>query len=296
MSDKSRIHTDEAWIEGPNSRLFRRSVFGEGPFLARVGLVHGYGEHSGRHLRLLTWLAERGVACHAVDLRGQGRSDGPRGAVRRWDDYLGDIAAFLNDLSLGSNGTEAPLFLIGHSHGGLVLTLAVLRKVAEARGIILSAPYFGNRVPIPAWKSHAARLLSPIAPALRMHSGLKHEWMSRDEAMVRESRADPLICKTATPRWFLGCADARREALRRAPEFRLPLLLLQGEKDSVSDPETSFRFANSVGAADCTVKRYPEMLHELFREQGREQVYADVLEWINARATSLPAPTKLDPG
>jgi alpha-beta hydrolase superfamily lysophospholipase len=247
-------------------------------------LVHGYGEHSGRHDRFLQWLAERGVVAHALDLRGQGRSEGQRGAVARWDNYLADLAAFLNELTPASGGEDPPLFHIGHSHGGLVVTIAVLRRVVEARGVILSAPYLGNRVPIPHWKSRAARLLSPIAPALRLHNGLKHEWMSRDEAMVTESRQDPLICKTATPRWFLGCNEARREALRRAPEFRLPLLVLQGEQDPISDPETTFRFAESVGSADCTVRRYPEMLHELFREQGREQVYGDVLEWIKERA------------
>jgi alpha-beta hydrolase superfamily lysophospholipase len=139
-------------------------------------------------------------------------------------------------------------------------------------------------VPIPAWKSRAARALSPLAPALQLDNGLKHEWMSRDTAMVTESRHDALICKTATPRWFLGCHDAQHEALRRAPEFRLPLLVLQGEPDPVSDPSASLQFAEMAGTGDCTVRRYPEMLHELFREQGREQVYEDVLEWMRERS------------
>jgi alpha-beta hydrolase superfamily lysophospholipase len=207
--------------------------------------------------------------------------------VGRWDDYLGDLAAFMGEDALRSPGADRPLFLIGHSHGGLVVTLAVVRKVVEARGVVLSAPYFGNRVPIPAWKSRAARALSPVAPSLRLDNGLKHEWMSRDQEMVTESRHDPLICKTATPRWFLGCGEAQREALRRASEFRLPLLLLQGEQDPVSDPATSVQFAESVSSEDRTVKRYPEMLHELFREQGREQVYEDVLEWMRERAANV---------
>lgn len=290
MSASPGVHTDEARFEGAAGKLFRRAVIPDGEVVSRAALIHGYGEHSGRHQPLLQWLAERGVAAHALDLRGQGRSEGRRGAVVRWDDYLDDVAAFLGEKALREAGAERPLFLIGHSHGGLVLVLAVLRKVVEASGIILSAPYLGNRVPIPAWKSQAARVLSPVAPALRLDNGLKHEWMSRDEAMITESRRDPLLCKTATPRWFLGCHEAQREALRRAPEFRLPLLVLQGVQDPVSDPSTSIRFAKSVLSNDCTVRKYPEMLHELFRERGREEVYGEVLAWMSERSPAEARP------
>ena len=282
MIAPSSVHIVDERFAGPAGKLFRRSAIPIGEAWARIALVHGYGEHSGRHSPFLLWLAERGVEGHAVDLRGQGRSEGRRGAVARWDDYLGDLAAFLHEIS-SAPGVDPPLFLVAHSHGGLVAALAVIRRVVEARGVVLSAPYLGNRVPIPPWKSKAARVLSPIAPALRLDNGLKHEWMSRDTEMVTESRHDPLICKTATPRWFLGCGEAQREAIRRAKEFRLPLLLLQGEQDPVSDPEMTFRFAESVRSADVTVRRYPDMLHELFREQGREGVYEHVLAWMRER-------------
>lgn len=296
MSALLGVHTDEDRFEGPGGKLFRRSLVPEGETWARVALVHGYGEHSGRHDTILRWLAERGVAAHAFDLRGQGRSEGRRGAVVRWDEYLDDVAAFLGEPALREAGSDRPLFLIGHSHGGLVLILAVLRRMAEASGVILSAPYLGNRVPIPAWKSRAARVLSPVAPGLRLDNGLKQEWMSRDTTMIAETQHDPLVCKTATPRWFLGCHDAQQEALRRASEFRLPLLVLQGEADPVSDPATTFRFAASVRSQDCTVRKYPEMLHELFRERSREEVYEDVLEWMTERAGVAAGPTEVVPG
>src|ERR1700691_2463252 len=86
---------------------------------AQLVLLHGYGDHAGRYLQFLQWLGARGVGCQAIDFRGQRRSSGRRGFVRKWDEYLDDLKVIL-DLQ----DQALPLFVLGHSHGALVAAAA----------------------------------------------------------------------------------------------------------------------------------------------------------------------------
>src|SRR5579859_2625672 len=114
--------------------LFRRHIIPRRPW-AHLGIIHGYGDHSGRFVHFMKWMAERGVACHGFDLRGQGRSTGRPGYVRRWEDYLDDLSAFL---ALDELAQARPLFLLGHSHGALVLAVAVIGGRITAQGCVMT--------------------------------------------------------------------------------------------------------------------------------------------------------------
>lgn len=257
--------------------LFRRSVTPVETAWGRLLLVHGYGEHSGRYRHFYYWMAERGVACHAVDLRGQGRSSGRRGYVRHWYEYVDDLHATLQQEFVAGPG---PLFILGHSHGGLVVTAAVLQGLNAARGYILSAPYFRSRVAVSRVKQWAGRALNPICPALCIPSGLDPGWMTSDPAMREDSRTDPLLVATATPRWYCGSMAAQAEVMRRCREFRQPFLALIGDADPVSDPDAVHEFYAGAGAQDKTERIYPQLLHEILREADRERVFQDILDWM----------------
>src|SRR5688500_3489789 len=118
-------HTQEDVFRAPGGvTLHRLSITpaADQPVSARLAEVHGYGDHAGRYWELMTWLASRGVACHAFDFRGHGRSTGRRGFVRRWDEHLDDLRAFLDLPALRHDSPgDPPLFVLGHSHGGLVV-------------------------------------------------------------------------------------------------------------------------------------------------------------------------------
>ena len=114
----------EADFPGLAGTLHRRAVVAPSPAFARLAILPGYGDHSGRYVEFMRWMARRGVTCHALDFRGHGLSAGRRGFVRRWDEFLDDLNAFLAQPALAGDG---PLFVLGHSHGGLVVaTLATL--------------------------------------------------------------------------------------------------------------------------------------------------------------------------
>ena len=277
-----RVQLDERPFPGPSGSLYLRSVLPSNnlPHLARLGLIHGYGDHSGRYARFMRWMAERGIACHAVDLRGQGKAAGRRGFVRRWGDYLDDVAAFVALDALRGNG---PLFLLGHSHGALVLAAGVLRGLGadgSVAGCVLSSPFFRNRMEVPRHKLIFGRVMEPVLPWLRVRTGVRPEWMSSDAEMIAENRVDPLVTPFATPRWFFGQRKAQRWVMESAAGFRLPLLVLVGGADPLADPAGGREFYERAGSKDKTLITYPGHLHELLRETQRERVFADVLGWL----------------
>jgi alpha-beta hydrolase superfamily lysophospholipase len=251
---------------------------------ARLLIIHGYGEHSGRYLHFMRWMAAQGASCTAVDLRGHGLSSGRRGYVRKWEEYLDDMREILLSVNAPDDNTNLPLFLLGHSHGGLVTAAAgELGMLSTIRGVILSSPYLATCVPPTLVKRIFARIVNHLIPWLRVKSGLKPEWLSSDPAMIIDDQSDKLLNRSATPRWFFTMRPAQTRVRREASAFKLPLLCLTGEADMIADPAAAIEFYERAGSADRSFYSYPDQVHELLRDVGRKKVFADVLEWITAR-------------
>jgi alpha-beta hydrolase superfamily lysophospholipase len=275
----------ESTFPSPTGPLYRRSIVPESNPRATLVVVHGYGDHAGRHAHVMRFLAEHGgIAAHGFDFRGQGRSPGPRGFVRNWEDYLTDLDAFLAQPNIRSAN---PLFLLGHSHGALILCAAATRgdgnSLGDVTGCILTSPFLRNRMRVPRYKTLLARAINPVLPWLRLRSGLADGMMTSDESMIADTKADPLVTRVATPRWYFGSLAAQRRVNESASKFRLPLLMLLGSLDPVADLTVAERFFAETGSADRQLKTYPGLLHELLRESRRQEVLADILSWLSAR-------------
>jgi lysophospholipase len=261
-------------------QLHQKNVAPADPW-ATLAIVHGYGDHAGRYLHFMRWLGERGVASHAIDLRGHGRSTGRRGHVRRWEEYLDDLSAFLAQPAMRSRG---PLFVLGHSHGGLIVAAAVIAGVNRVAGCILSSPYFANRLPVPFYKRAFARVLNPIVPWLRIRTGLSPVMVTHDEKMQKESEVDPLMLRTATPSWYLETRRVQTQIVSEAGRFKLPLLMFIAGDDGIAEPAAADAFFQASGSTDKTLKQWPGMLHEILRERGRESAFDAILDWMRARS------------
>lgn len=272
----------EAVIESGAERLHATWWPADGRAIARAVIVHGYGDHSGRYVDLRTSLAAAGIGTLAFDLRGHGRSSGRRSHVSRWEVYLDDLAAVLDR---GPGDAGGPLFVIGHSHGGLVAAFAAQRRrlPTDVRGVVLANPFLAPAFRIPLWKRSVARIANVVAPAMQIPSGLRGTRMCTDPVLQAETAADPLLFRVATPRWYAGCLAAQREAFERAREFTAPLLVLVGTGDTVARPASTREWFARTGAADKRLIEYPGLLHELFRETDRNRVFADVAGWIGER-------------
>lgn len=275
----------ESSFEGVGGlRIATRSWRPDGKPRALMILIHGFNAHSG----YMTWPGEQfaaaGLACHALDLRGRGKSEGERFYVEKFSDWLGDVDRLV--LQAQSENPGLPVFVLGHSAGGVIAASYVFEHQDEVAGLISES--FAYDVGVPDAAALLLKGISHVAPHLHVYA-LKNEIFSRDPAAVARMNNDPLIEKESQP------AETSAEMLRAAdrltehfPKFTVPVLILHGTADKATRPAGSQRFYDLAGSKDKTLKLYEGHYHDLLNDLDRDIVMADILAWIDAR---LPRPT-----
>jgi lysophospholipase len=278
-------HTD-GWLElrhtsaRGTSRLYRQSWLPEGPAKAAILLVHGLGEHSSRYEYFATHCTERGFAVHTLDHYGHGRSDGLPGHVERFSVYLDGLRALRDDVR--SQDAGLPLFLLGHSMGGLIAAAFLGEDQASFRGCVLSGPALRSDAEPSKFAMAVVRLISWLAPTAPL-IGLDPVGVSRDPAVVKAYVTDPLVHHgKATARLITELSSTMRTTLAAAPGIKLPLLIMHGDADVLTSPGGSQALHDTAGSADKTLKLYPGLYHEIFNEPERDQVLGDMSAWLEA--------------
>lgn len=280
MDDPSLSAAQEESFEGAGGlNIFLRTWRPAGPARGVVAIVHGFNAHSGHYAWAAQQFTARGLAVYALDLRGRGRSDGERFYVERFDDYVGDVASLVQLAKAREPGL--PVFLLGHSAGGVVACLYAIGHQAELAGLVCES--FAFQVPAPDFALAALKGLSHLAPHAHVLR-LKNEDFSRDPQAVAEMNADPLIANEVQPtRTVAEMARADDRLKRDFPLIRLPLLILHGTADHATRPSGSRLFLEHAGSADKTLKLYEGHYHDLLRDVGKEEVMGDIVGWIAAR-------------
>lgn len=267
----------ESWIEtGDGTRLFARRWPAVPP---RAGLlmVHGLGDHSGRHAQTARILAGKGVTVLAPDLRGHGRSPGRRGDAPSMEVLLSDLDAGVDALR-SSAGDELPRFLFGHSLGGLMALLyAMDRSLPDLEGLLVCAPWVATRAQVPGWKELLGRILARIAPGVTLSTGMEPRALSRDPEWIRAWREDPLVHDRISARLYRMVGGAQERV--RAGGLNLPSLFLVPEDDPLVDSGATRELAEREGA---DLRTFPGFRHEPFGEVGREAFFQAVSRWISA--------------
>jgi alpha-beta hydrolase superfamily lysophospholipase len=262
--------------------IFVRSWQPEAKPRAVVVVCHGVNSHSGQYLWAGEQLAAAGHAVFALDLRGRGRSDGERFYVEDVADYVSDVA---NTIALAkSRYPGLPVFLLGHSAGGVTSATYVLDHAKELAGFVCES--FAFQVPAPGFALTAIKGISHLAPHLPVLK-LKNEDFSRDPRAVEVLNNDPLIANEVQPAITVAALVRADERLHdEFPTVKLPLLIMHGTADKATVCKGSQFFYDTAGSQDKTLKLYDGHYHDLLNDFGKEQVMADILGWISAR---LPA-------
>jgi lysophospholipase len=250
---------------------------------AAMVFIHGFGEHSGRYEHVFERVSREGCASFAVDLRGHGQSSGIRGHVDRFDEYLDDVDRAVELAT--ERWAGLPLFLVGHSMGGLIATRwAQDRSAGRIKGLVLSSPAFGFELKLPRRRRLLAWIATRLKPTLRRDTSIEVPKLSHDPEIVLGAMQDELCQHSATARWYTEMVRAQADALAAAGGLQVPLLMIVAGEDAIVDPIDSRAFFDAVGGADKTWHDYPDLYHELFNELGKERVFADLAAWLEGRA------------
>jgi acylglycerol lipase len=246
-----------------------------------VVIVHGFNAHSGYYAWAAEQLVIAGLAVDALDLRGRGKSDGERFYVETFADYVGDVSRFVTLVKGREPGL--PVFLLGHSAGGVVACLYSLDHQQELAGLVCES--FAFQVPAPDFALAVLKGLSHVAPhAHVLH--LKNEDFSRDVNVVATMNADPLIAHETQPTNTVAELVRSDERLKKEFEhITLPVLILHGTADKAARPAGSQLFFDKVGSVDKTLRFYDGGFHDLLNDLGKEEVIGDITAWIAARVT-----------
>ena len=272
----------EDYFDGHDGRrLYQQCWLPETEPTAVVVVVHGVKEHGGRYARLAGELNHQGYAVYAADLRGHGKSAGARVHIRRFDEYLADLEVFLQLVRTREPGK--PVFLLGHSMGGAIVTHLAITRKPEVRGIVLSAPAISVGSGVFPLLRRLASFFSMVLPYLRFVR-FGYRYLSRDEEVLAEYRDDPLVFHRRFPiRTGAEILRVGDEILRSAGSLRLPLLILHGTGDVVTDVEGSRRLCRRAASKDKTLHVYEGLYHEVLSEPEREHVLADLIKWLETR-------------
>lgn len=267
----------EEFISGGERELFIRSWRPTGKVRAVLAIVPGFNSHSGHYRWAAAQFTAAGLAVYAVDLRGRGKSSGERFHVEHFDDYLADVQSLLNVARSREPGL--PVFLLGHSAGGVIASAYTLTHQDELAGLICESYAF--QVPAPAPVLALVRWLSGPFPKLRVLK-LPNKEFSRLPEVVAALNADPLIANEKQTALTVAQMLVGIDRLKRGfPTLRLPVLIAHGTADKVTVPAGSQVFEDNAGSADKTLLLYKDHAHDLLNDAGREGVVRDFQQWID---------------
>ena len=273
-------HKTEAFKASDGTQLFSQLWSPEAPQAALV-ISHGYAEHSQRYDAFARFLVEHGIAVYALDHRGHGRSEGERVNIKVFRQYVHDLSRYIERVR--ERHPNPPRFLFGHSIGGVIAAQLALEHPLQIEGLVLSAAHLQNAVSVPPLLLSVSGLVSRLLPGLPTLK-LDTDLLSRDPAVVAAYRNDPLVYNGGTKaRIGKEMLDAGSYMLERAYSIKVPLLVLHGSEDRIAAAAGSQAFFDSAASPDKTLKIYEGYYHEILNDIGKEEVYRDVLEWLQAR-------------
>ena len=242
-----------------------------------VAIVPGFNSHS----KYYSWFAERlvarGLATYAIDLHGRGESEGERFYVQEFGDYVSDVHEMVTLIRAHEPGL--PIYLLGHSAGGVVATLYAAEHQERLAGLVCES--FAFKIPAPDFALAVIKGIAHLAPHAHILA-LKNEDFSRDPAIVQAMDSDALIAHEKQPIETLAAMVRADEVLERSfADITLPVLILHGTEDKATRPSGSQQFFDRAGSRDKTLKFYEGAYHDLLNDTDREQVAADIATWLD---------------
>lgn len=246
---------------------------------ASIVLVHGLNSHSGYYQSFAEQLNNKDFEVYAIDLVGRGNSEGERYYIPDFQAVVEDIDKLVS-ITQNTNPT-LPVFLLGHSAGGVFASLYATKYQHKLKGLISES--FAFQVPAPGFALATLKFLANFIPHTRVVQ-LKNKDFSRDKTIVSTMNNDPLLANekqpTKTMQQLVLAADYLKKEM---PNITIPLLILHGTADNATKPSGSQYYYDNAPSQDKTLKFHKGHYHDLLNDLDKEVVVNDILEWLEKR-------------
>ena len=247
---------------------------------AVVHVIHGYAEHIDRYGNVVGELLPAGYAVFGTDHRGHGKSEGKRGHVKSFQEFIDDEKQFWHNI-IQTKFPGIPYFVLGHSMGSLIAMNYVEQNADGMKGLILSGTGSLPGTDIPKILLTITRILSKILPAVHVKSPLPPEFISRDMDVVKAYIEDPLVYNVITPRLAYEMNRYVVIGAQNSGKIKIPVLIQLGSKDTAFSGQREL--FEMIGSTDKTFKLYEGLKHEVYNELAadRAKVLADLKNWLD---------------
>lgn len=244
-------------------------------------LVHGLGEHCNRYKGDFSeFFSSHGAVIYTFDLPGHGKSGGKRGHIRQYEDLNTIISGMLTRIK--KDYPALPVFIYGHSLGGLISGVFLLEKQPTIQGAILSAPALDVENPLPPLKIALAKMMNKVFPAITLDNGLERDKLSKDKDVVDRYNSDPLVHGLASARLGAFIIDKGKYVLDNAQLLSKPALIMVGADEAIVSKSAIDSFCESSKL--CTKKIWEGMYHEIHNEKDKQAVFQYTLDWMKKTA------------
>lgn len=233
-------------------------------------VVHGAFEHQGRY----KWLTEmwRANKMNVVlgDLPGQGTSSRRRGHIDSFDEYIETVSMWVNE----AKGYNLPIFLLGHSMGGLAVIRTLQEKQLSVEAAVLSSPCLGITERPPKGLEWASKALNVLVPSYRLASHLEPNIATRNKEVMELDENDSLYVTKVSVRWYRELVKAMELAAEKIDSLPdIPVLLMQAGADKIVDKVVVKEFFDKLNVNEKLYKEWPNLYHEIFNEPERDEVF-----------------------
>jgi len=251
---------------------------------ARLVIAHGLGEHSGRYANVVAHLLPKGISIWLADHRGHGQSEGRRGHVLNFMQYLTDLQSVIKLARDGLPG-DRKCFLLGHSMGGLIALYYAQRYPELIDGVLASSPALGMVIEVPAAKKILGSVMSYLWPGLTLGNELDAAKISHDQTVVSAYQNDPLVHDRVSTRLFTELMAAMETVTRQVSTLRVPVLMQVAGDDHLVNARTAGQFFEKLQVPDKTLHVYEGLYHEIYNEPQpqRDKVLNDLENWLEKR-------------
>lgn len=240
-----------------------------------LAIIHGQGEHGGRYSHFPSYLQQSVDAIYTLDLRGHGRSEGTRGHIESFDEFVKDVALWIE-----KEVQAKEVHFFGHSMGGLIGLDYLSTQPGKIRSATISAPLLEFKIQFPIVKVLGANLLSRAWGNLQMDTGLNLDHLSHDPEVRKAVEKDGLCHRKGTPKLYTELKEnmARVRSLKKG--ISTPLLMVVPEEDQIVSPKETIRFFSELEHSHKKMVRFPKFYHESFNELEKEKAFEELHQWI----------------
>ncbi|MBY8986926.1 MAG: lysophospholipase [Candidatus Lokiarchaeota archaeon] len=274
---------EKGYFEGRETRrlFYQYWLPDSGNIKAYIIALHSWGAHSDRMEVPAEYLTENGYAIYAFDIRGHYRNAGNNpGHIDSMDHIQKDIVLFIDLIKESAKNRK--IFIMGQSFGGLISLFFAINHPALS-GVIASSPLLRFSKNLSLIKRLGKKITGPISkisPNKTIDMVIEQNLLTSDIKILRKHISDDKKIERISLRSAAEMERSMKWTMENAASLLCPTLIIQAGNDKIADKEATKEFFGNIKTKDKTYREYDGLLHELWNEKSRAQVFQDMFVWL----------------